>query len=216
MTLQGTGRPPDTQAVGGDGTEPILPPARPGYSMRPAMIVVGLAVLILAIFITMAFVTTTTVPPTNTAKSSQSVPGTPLRAIRADRVLSPIVMSGEPPSNIINSVSVPEGTVLVSHQNNSAAADQYDEQVGLRSDDTQGALQTFYTKDMRHQGWQIFDVGAADHNPGATEVLGKKAGDDGFFWEMGAVISPTSFGPGAPATGQTPFIIRLFQVPDPD
>jgi hypothetical protein len=215
MTLQGTGA-PGTQTADDDTQAPILPPARPGYSMRPAMVVVGLAVVILAIFITLAFVTSTTAPTTNTNGSSRAIAGTPLRAIPADHVLAPIVASGEPPTNIINSVSIPTGTVLVSHQTNGAEANQYDSQVGLRSDDSQGALETFFKKDMARQGWQIFDVGAADHNPGATEVLGKKAGDDGFFWEMGAVVSATTFGPNAPAKGETSFIIRLFQVPDPD
>ena len=28
--------------------------------------------------------------------------------------------------------------------------------------------------------------------PGALEVLGKKAGSDGFYWEMGAVVSATT------------------------
>jgi hypothetical protein len=31
---------------------------------------------------------------------------------------------------------------------------------------------------------------------------------------MGAVISPTTFGPGAPPAGQTDVTIRLFQQPD--
>ena len=69
---------------------------------------------------------------------------------------------------------------------------------------------------MKKQGWQIFGTGPADHNPGALEVLGKKAGSDGFFWEMGAVISATTFGAGAPAGGTTSFTVGLFQQPDPD
>ena len=215
MTLQDTGA-SGPQTADGEAGAPILPPARPGYSMRPAAVVLGLAVVILADFITLAFVTSTTAPTTDTNKSSHAVAGTPLRAIPADGVLSAIVAAGEPPTNIINSVSIPTGTVLVSHQSNGAEANQYDSQIGLRSDDSQGALQTFFKKDMARQGWQIFDVGAADHNPGATEVLGKKAGDDGFYWEMGAVVSATTFGAGAPPTGETSFIIRLFQVPDPD
>jgi hypothetical protein len=104
----------------------------------------------------------------------------------------------------------------VSHQNNSAAADQYDAQIGLRSDASQGALEDFYHQDMRKQGWQVFDVGPADHDPGALEVLGTKAGSDGFYWEMGAVVSRTAFGPHDPPHGTTSFIVRLFQVPDPD
>ena len=50
---------------------------------------------------------------------------------------------------------------------------------------------------------------------GGLEVLGKKAGSDGFYWELGAVISPTSFGTGAPATGATSFSLVLVQEPDP-
>ena len=69
---------------------------------------------------------------------------------------------------------------------------------------------------MKKQGWQIFSTGPADHEPGGLEVLGKKAGSDGFYWEMGAVISPTTFGAGAPATGATSFTLELFQVQDLD
>ena len=69
---------------------------------------------------------------------------------------------------------------------------------------------------MKKQGWQIFSTGPADHDPGGLEVLGKKAGSDGFFWEMGAVVSPTTFGAGAPAGGHHVLHRRLFQQPDPD
>jgi hypothetical protein len=184
--------------------------------MRPAMIVLGLAVLILAVFITAGILTSRPVQITQTTRHTSAVSGTTMLAVPADRVLAVITLSGEPPSNIINAVSIPVGSVRVSHQNNSAAADQYDAQIGLRSDASQGALQAFYLSDMKRQGWQIFEQGPADHDPGATEVLGKQAGSDGFYWEMGAVISSTTFGPHAPPRGDTDFTIRLFQVPDPD
>ena len=99
---------------------------------------------------------------------------------------------------------------------NSGAAGEYDEQIELTSDASQGAMRTFYLDDMKAQGWQIFEAGPADHDPGALEVLGKKAGSDGFYWEMGAVVSATTFGADAPPAGSTHFTIRLFQVPDPD
>ena len=67
---------------------------------------------------------------------------------------------------------------------------------------------------MKKQGWQIISTGPADHVTGGLEVLGKKAGSDGFYWELGAVISPTSFGAGAPAAGATSFSLVLFQEPD--
>jgi hypothetical protein len=67
---------------------------------------------------------------------------------------------------------------------------------------------------MHQQGWQVFDRGPAANDPGALEVLGKLAGTDGYFWEMGATISPTTFGSGAPANGETDFTIRLLQQSD--
>ena len=58
------------------------------------------------------------------------------------------------------------------------------------------------------------DRGPAANNPGALEVLGKLAGSDGYYWEMGAVIPPTTFSAGGPAHGQTDYTVRLFQVSD--
>jgi hypothetical protein len=134
--------------------------------------------------------------------------------VSAAHLLSPIVQSGEPPTNILNAVSVPVGSVRLSHRDNSGQAAQFDSQVVFRSDDTQGALLAFFAADMKLQGWQVFDRGPAANNPSALEVLGKLAGSDGYYWEMGAVILPTTFSAGGPAHGQTHYSVRLFQVND--
>jgi hypothetical protein len=206
----------DTQAGTEPDTAPLRPPTSGGVSMKPAMIVLGLAVLILGVFIVAGILTSTPVQTTNTGHASSVVPGTQLLAQPAASDLKVITADGEPPSNILNAVSIPTGAVRISFQNNSAASDQFDAQIGLRSDDSQGALQAFYASDMKKQGWSVFEQGPADHVPGGTEVLGKLAGSDGFYWELGAVISRTTFGPDDPPAGSTDFTIRLFQVPDPD
>jgi hypothetical protein len=199
-------------------TEPLRPPARGGISMRPAMVVLGLAVLILAVFVTIGIVTSQAPAPVRTSTGSSAVAGSPLRAVPAARVLAPIVKAsaGEPPSNIVNAVSVPVGTVRITHKDNGGGAGQFDAQVTLRSDSSQGALLTFYVAAMRQQGWQVFDRGPAANDPTATEVLGKLAGTDGYYWEMGVVIPPTTFGPSSPPGGQTDFTIRLLQEGDPE
>jgi hypothetical protein len=196
--------------------EPLRPAPSGGFSMRPAMLVVGLAAVIVVAFIAIGFATNGKPVQTDTSKSIRAIAGSSLRAVSAAPALAVITQSGEPPSNILNSVSLPEGSARVSHQNNSAAADQFDAQIGLINNASQAAIRTFYLSDMKAQGWQIFEIGPADHDPGALEVLGKKAGSDGFFWEMGAVVSATTFGAGAPPAGHTHFTVRLFQVPDPD
>ena len=171
--------------------------------MRLAMIVPGIGVLILVLFIGAEFLTSNPVQKTKTATGSFSVHGTPLRAVPAVKELKVITVSGQPPGNIINAVSVPEGATRTSHQNNSAAAQEYDAQITLRIDQSQAAVENFYKLDMKKQGWQVFSTGPATHVAGGLEVLGKKAGSDGFYWEMGTIISPTSFGSGRPG-GRAP------------
>ncbi len=201
-----------------DDAAPLRPPPRAGFNMKAAMIVPGIGLLILIVFIGAGFLTSNSdsIQQAKTSTSSFAVSGTPLRAVPGVQDLKVITVSGEPPGNILNAVSIPEGATRVSFVNNTQSAQQYDAQISLKSDKSQAALETFYKAVMKKKGWQIFSTGPADHDPGAFDIIGKKAGSDGFFWEMGAVISPTTFGAGAPAGGTTPFIVRLFQQPDPD
>ncbi len=195
-------------------SEPRRPPTPGGVSIRPAMIVLGLAVLILALFVTIGIVTSQSPAPVRHGGNASAVAGTTLQAEPAAGALAPIVSSGQPPTNIVNAVSVPVGSVRIAHQNNSDAFSQYDSQVTMRSDDSQAALMNFYAADMRVEGWQVFDRGPAANDPGALEVLGKLAGSDGYYWELGVTVSATTFSAGGPAHGQTDFTIRLFQIDD--
>jgi hypothetical protein len=200
---------------GGEGPEPQRPPTPGGISMRPAMIDVGLAALILILFVTIGIVSSQSPAPVKHSGAAVDVPGVTLRALPAAGLLSPIVGGDEPPNNILNAVSVPVGSARISHQDNSAGAGQYDAQVTFGSGDSQAALLAFYAADMKLQGWQVTDQGAARNDPGALEVLGKLAGSDGYYWEMGATVNATTFSSGGPPRGTTHFTVELFQVPDP-
>jgi hypothetical protein len=199
-----------------DNAAPLRPPPRAGFNMKAAMLVPGIGLVILIVFIGAGFLTSNPVQRTKTSTGAFAVPGTSLRAVPAVHDLKVITVSGQPPSNIINAVSVPQGSALVAHVNNSDAAQEYDSQIGLRANQSQSAVEQFYRQAMDKQGWQISSTGPADHHPGSLEVIGKKAGSDGFFWTMGVVVAPTTFGSNAPATGATSFTIELFQQPDPD
>ena len=210
MTLHDTGTRP-AEAV---GPEPLRPPTPGGFSIKPAMVVLGLAILIVAAFVTLGILSSRTPAPVKATGAPSAVPGSTLRGEPAAAALRPIVGSGEPPSNIVNAVLVPVGSVRVSHVNNAAGAGQFDAQVTLRSTDSQGALLGFFAATMHQEGWQVFDKGPAANDPGALEVLGKLAGTDGYYWEMGATIAPTTFGHGAPPAGATQFTVRLLQQND--
>jgi hypothetical protein len=184
--------------------------------MRPAMIVLGLAVLIIGLFVGLALGTSSQPTAVRPNTGSIAVSGSSLKATPAAAALKPIITGGQPPANVVNAVDIPVGAVRTGSQNNAADSGQYDSQVTFRSGASQGALLAFYASDMKAQGWQIFDKGAASNDPNAIEVLGKLAGTDGFYWEEGVTVQPTSFAKGAPATGDTSFTVRLLQQSDPE
>ncbi len=196
------------------GPEPLRPPTPGGISLRPAMIVLGLAALILGVFVSIGILSSHSPTLVKQGVGPSAVPGTALPAEPAAPLLSPIVRSGEPPANILNAVSVPAGSARLSHRDNGSQAGQFDSQVVFRSGNSQAAILAFFAADMKLQGWQVFDRGPAAHNPGALEVLGKLAGSDGYYWEMGAIIPLTTFRQGGPSHGQTNFTVRLLQEGD--
>ena len=77
--------------------------------MRPAMIVLGLAVLILVVFVTIGLLSSQSPVPVKVGGAPSAVPGTTLRAESAAGLLAPIVEAGEPPTNVRNAVFVPVG-----------------------------------------------------------------------------------------------------------
>jgi hypothetical protein len=208
----GNGNGNGSSANGAEAAAPMRPPSSKGVSMRLAMIVPALGLVILIIFITAEALSpptgqvATTRPPSIVAGGLHGVPG--LSSLKS------ITVAGQPPGNVLSAVSVPTGSVVVSHQNNTAAVGQYDAQVVLQVGATQGALRTFFAAAMKKLGWQVFSQGPASHDPGGVEVLGKIAGADGQYWDMGATVQPTTFPAGAPPTGTTRYTIRLFQEPD--
>ena len=76
---------------------------------------------------------------------------------------------------------------------------------------SQATVLGFYKAELKSLGWSISSTGAADRVKGATEVLAQRASADGWYWEVGVVVSPTTFGSG---TDNTPFTLDLYEVPD--
>lgn len=187
-----------------------MPPARPGPSLRPALLVVGIAAFLVLLFGIGAAVSNQGTPA---APSSHAVKvaGTGLQAVPAASALRPIEQGGQPPANIIDAVRVPKGATAGAAVNDTEAAGQYDQQMHFSVSSSQGSVVDFYKIEMKRDGWDVTGPNPADGVAGGVEVLGEKGGDDGWYWEMGAVVSPTTFH-GDRET--TPFVLTLFQVPD--
>jgi hypothetical protein len=198
-------------AAGAGDAQAPRPPVRRTPSMRPALVVLGLAVVILLLFGITAVVTGSDAPPKAPSSRPVAVAGTWLRAVPADTSLAPIVNAGSPPANIVDSLTVPQAAKALVPTNNAQGDGQYDQQMAYRVAASQAAVIAFYRSELSRSGWAIASDGAAYGETG-TEVLAKKGGTDGWEWEAGVVISPTTFGHGAQES--TPFVLRLFQIPD--
>jgi hypothetical protein len=191
-----------------------LPPPRSNVSLRPALFVLGLAVVIVFVFSLASALTSDTTPKAGSPppKIAADVPGVPLRAQGAEKGLAPILTPDQPPSNIVDAVALPVGWTRVSTQNN--AADAYDSQVRFTVPGAQSELIDFYATELPRLGWKVVSKGPTVLlGKSVYEVLGTKAGDDGNYWEIGAVISPTTF-TGTGSSDITAFTVRLFQVSD--
>ena len=68
----------DTRFAEPAEAEPLRPPTPGGFSIRPAMIVLGLAVLILAAFVTLGIVSSHSPAPVKTSGPPSAVAGSPL------------------------------------------------------------------------------------------------------------------------------------------
>jgi hypothetical protein len=196
--------------------DPAPPPLAPGrsVSLKPAAIVLGLATLVLLVFAGGAalFKAPAVKAP---ATHPQAVAGTSLRATGAVDALRPIISAGQPPGNVLNAVVVPSGARRLSHVDYSAGTGQYDEAVVFSVGGSQESVLDFYKTEMKRDGWQIESTGPADNQPG-IEVLGQIAGDDGWYWEMGIVAEPSTFGASGTGATATQFSVRLTQEPDAD
>ena len=179
------------------------------------MIVLGIAAGILVLFGVLAAVSGQgTDKPTGTSGPT-SVKGTSLLAVPAARALKPIERPGTPPDNIVDALTLPQGSVAGSVKDDNTSATQYDEQMQFSVKASEDTVVNFYKAQLKTDGWSTFSVGPATDLPGGVQVLAQKGGTDGWYWEVGAIVSPTTFAP-ASGTDSTRFTLRLFQEPDDD
>jgi hypothetical protein len=170
----------------------------------PAAIVVGIAVFILVGGIT-ASILTGGGSPVLSLHSIKIPDGTVVHLTPAVTALKPII-SSEPPADILGALAVPTGSVSHGFVNIDQSQGQYDRTIsfvtGLSSDQVIDVYRTL----LPRLGWAILYQGpGTTKGVAGTEVLARRGSGDGFYWEVGAVVSP------ATNSGVTPFTLVLFE-----
>jgi len=187
-------------------------PAGVGYepmSVRgPALIVLGLAVFLLLGGVAASAISSGS-NPTFTIRHVTLADGTTLALAPGTAKLHTLVSNDEPPADIIGNLGVPKESVVTGVVNSDQHAAQFDRTAKLRSHLAQGQVIEAYDHLLRAVGWQVIYSGPAPQGvPGSTELLAKRGSGDGFYWETGVVVSPTT-----PA-GSTSYSVEVFETPD--
>jgi hypothetical protein len=206
----GTTGPGGPDGPDGTGAGDVVPgPSYEPMSIKaPALIVLGLAVVILLGGVAAAALTSST-NPTFTIRHVTLADGTTVALVPAADALHAIVNNGEPPDDIIGNLGIARESKVTGVINSDQHTAQFDRTVKLTSQLAQSQVAEAYRRMLAAAGWKVIFQGAAPQAAvGSTEVLATHGSGDGFYWETGVVVSPTT------AAGATPYSVEIFETPD--
>jgi hypothetical protein len=177
----------------------------------PAVIVLAIAVFILVGGVVASAVFTS--GSSKLTLTSITIPdGTVVRLTPATTALKPIIDS-QPPSDILASLAVPAQSIERRFVNTDQNLTQYDRSVSFTSGLASDQLIAFYQTLLHKLGWKVTATAADPATtavPGTIEVLATKGSQDGFYWDVGALVSPST------SAGVTAFTIDLYEQEDQD
>jgi hypothetical protein len=198
---------------GSGGTTSIDPDHRlyqPVSARGPALIILGIAVFIVVVG-TVASALITGSSPNRTLSSITIAGGIGVRLTPATTAMKSIVGEGQPPSDILGNMAVPAGSTMVRSLNADQGVNQFDRTVFFTTGLSAHEVADAYRGLLPKLGWKIIYTGnRAQLSPDQADVLARQGSNDGFYWEVGVVISPTT------SAGITPYSVELYELPDSD
>ncbi|MHB8244871.1 MAG: hypothetical protein ACYDGN_05855 [Acidimicrobiales bacterium] len=187
-----------------------------GPSLRPAMIILAVAVFIVLGGTVLALVGGSTARPGTSTGIASAVPGSRLRAQGARTFLAHISSQGEPPANIVDALAVPAGSRYLGRFNADRGVSQFDRKVKFSVAAPESEVRTFYLKFLSQQKWVLESLSARSAN--STEIIAQRSGTDGYEWRVGLIATSTSplispaLAGGGPAAPETTVTMALYQV----
>jgi hypothetical protein len=165
------------------------PPLTTTTSLWPAGVVLGLAVVMLGVFLLIDFATNKGVVTVQTTIPTV-VGGLPIDA-KPSAALQYCLQSEEVPRNIDSAFIVPQKTVPRPGANTpDLGAGEYDcFEPMATTGASSGALLNFFDTQLEARGWNLFSKGASN---GDAQSLFQKAGSDGFYWELGVTVNKST------------------------
>lgn len=196
------------------------PGARPLPSLKPALVVVAVALSIVIFGAVIALVGTPSAQPAGSPVTShvEKLAGSGLPAVPARSVLSHIASAGEPPADIVSSLYVPAGSRYLSKRVESRGVSQFDSSISLSVPAPEAKVRSFFLKVLSHGQWTTNSISSP--HKGASELIAERAGSDGYQWRIGitasgehTLVAPALAGE-ATSPARTRVSIQLYQVED--
>ena len=214
------GKGPDGDAVGGNGHAPSPAPdgdapfsrRAAGPNTRPAFIVLGVALVVLLVGFIGAVVTGGGTKPTAPLTSLPTAKGAGITAIPGRHGLSPIVRAGQPASDILDAVALPKGAVATPGSATDNGIGLYDRSLSFTLPVSEERLISFFRAELPALKWQVVSQGLPPKGTPGYRIVGQHPSSDGYEWEIGVTVAPTTFGSGADVHESTSFTVRLFAV----
>ena len=187
----------------------------PGPSAKPALIPIGIAALVLIGGGIGAVLTTSSGAPPATKAGFPTAAGAGLHAVSAATALRPIVTGGEPPADVTGAVALPGDAAAVAGSAVNQTTGLYDHSLSFTAPVSEEQLISFYRAELRAEKWQIESQGPPPHGAAGYRLVAEHPGSDGYEWQLGVTVSPTTFGSGPTAASDTTsFTLRLFAASD--
>ncbi|MHB1711138.1 MAG: hypothetical protein ACYCV7_07025 [Acidimicrobiales bacterium] len=172
----------------------------------PAMVVVAIATFIAVSGVVASLLTSAGNHPTLSLRSIAIPGGRVVRLMPAASALRPIIGS-QPPADILAALAVPSGSKTRSWRNFDQHQVQYDRTVSFTTRLSSAQVISLYQTLLPRMGWAVLYQGPSTVNGvGGTEILARRGSKDGYYWEVGAVVSPATAG------GVTPYNIVIYEL----
>jgi len=194
---------------------PDLPRRPPGPSTRPALVVVGIALLV-TILGTVASGLVGQPGPAPSQPKVSTAKGSPLKAVSSQRALSSITSGGLPPSDVLEAIALPSGYVVSRGSQTNEGVGLYDRSLGFSVTTSEQKVIEFFRAQLPADLWNVLSKGESGSN-GAYRIVAQHPSSDGYEWELGVTIGPETFRSGSAGSsnvGSTPFSLRLFEESD--
>ncbi|HEY5023434.1 MAG TPA: hypothetical protein VII76_00535 [Acidimicrobiales bacterium] len=194
---------------------PESPRRPPGPSTKPALVVLGITLVLCLVGVGLEVLSGSQSRPTASPTRIATAKGAVLHAVPARPLLKDIVAGGQPPDDLLNALAVPRGATPVSSSAVDQGVETYDRSLRFELRAPEQAVISFFRAELPALHWRRLSQGPTGTGDTQYLVLEQHPASDGLEWDLGVTVSPTDFGSPTSA-GTTAFTLRLYAVSDQD